>query len=153
MIVRLVLGLLITVGALAIAGRRVFFIYRMISSGQPSPGRLDGWPKRLLGQVVEVFGQARLLKWNVPGIAHFFVFWGFIILTFTILEAFGALFDADFAIPLIGKSPVLGFLEDFFGVAVLLGLIVFALIRLRSKPAAVGRDSRSEEHTSELQSR
>jgi hypothetical protein len=49
------------------------------------------------------------------------VFWGFIILTFTIIEAFGRLFDADFAIPLIGKSPVLGFLEDFFGVAVLLG--------------------------------
>ncbi|CAA9316949.1 MAG: Fe-S oxidoreductase [uncultured Friedmanniella sp.] len=142
MIVRLVLGLLITAVALAIAGRRVFFLYRMIAAGQPSPGRLDGWPKRLAGQVVEVFGQARLLKWNVPGIAHFFVFWGFIILTFTIIEAFGALFDADFHIPLIGKSPVLGFLEDFFGVAVLLGLIAFAVIRLRSKPSAVGRDSR-----------
>ena len=142
MIVRLVLGLLITVAALAVAGRRVWFLYRMIAAGQPSPGRLDGWPKRLLGQVVEVFGQARLLKWNVPGIAHFFVFWGFIILTFTILEAFGALFDADFHIPLIGRSPVLGFLEDFFGLAVLLGLLAFAVIRLRSKPAAVGRDSR-----------
>ena len=103
----------------------------MIAAGQPSPGRLDGWPKRLVGQVVEVFGQARLLKWNVPGIAHFFVFWGFLVLTFTIIEAFGALFDADFHIPLIGKSPVLGFLEDFFGVAVLLGLIAFAIIRLR----------------------
>jgi Fe-S oxidoreductase len=142
MIVRLVLGLLITVVALAIAGRRVFFLYRMIAAGQPSPGRLDDWPRRLLGQVVEVFGQARLLKWNVPGIAHFFVFWGFIILTFTIIEAFGALFDADFHIPLIGRSPVLGFLEDFFGVAVLLGLIAFAVIRLRAKPEAIGRDSR-----------
>ncbi|MDP9467071.1 MAG: Fe-S oxidoreductase, partial [Actinomycetota bacterium] len=139
---RLVLGLLITAVALAVAARRIFFLYRMIAAGQPSPGRLAGWPKRLVGQVVEVFGQARLLKWSVPGIAHFFVFWGFIILTFTIIEAFGALFDADFAIPVIGKSPVLGFLEDFFGVAVLLGLIAFAIIRLRSKPAAVGRDSR-----------
>ena len=127
MLVRLVVGLTIAVVGLAIAGRRVFFLYRMIAAGQPSPGRLDAWPKRLVGQVVEVFGQARLLKWNVPGIAHFFVFWGFIILTFTIIEAFGALFDADFHIPLIGKSPVLGFLEDFFGVAVLLGLIAFGV--------------------------
>ena len=41
MIVRLVLGLLITAVALAVAGRRVFFLYRMIAAGQPSPGRLD----------------------------------------------------------------------------------------------------------------
>ncbi len=142
MIVRLVVGLTIALVALAVAGRRVFFLYRMIASGQPSPGRLDAWPKRLLGQVVEVFGQARLLKWNVPGIAHFFVFWGFLILTFTIIEAVGALFQVDFAIPIIGKTRALGFLEDFFGVAVLLGLIVFAIIRLRSEPKTVGRDSR-----------
>ncbi|MDQ3030666.1 MAG: FeS-binding protein, partial [Actinomycetota bacterium] len=142
MLVRLVLGLSIAVVALAVAGRRVFFLYRMIASGQPSPGRLDDWPKRLVSQVVEVFGQARLLKWNVPGLAHFFVFWGFLILTFTIIEAVGALFDVDFHIPLIGKNPFFGFMEDFFGVAVLLGLLAFAVIRLRSEPKTIGRDSR-----------
>jgi Fe-S oxidoreductase len=142
MIVRLVLGLLITVVALAIAGRRVFFLYRMVASGQPAPGRLDDWPKRLLAQVIEVFGQRRLLKWSVPGLAHFFVFWGFVILFFTIVEAYGAIFDVDFHIPLIGKSPVLGFLEDFFGVAVLLGLAAFAIIRYRNAPARRQRDSR-----------
>jgi Fe-S oxidoreductase len=142
MIVRLVLGLLITVVALAIAARRVVFLGRMVASGQPSPGRLDDWPRRLLGQAVEVFGQARLLKWNVPGLAHFFVFWGFLVLFLTIVEAYGAIFDVDFHIPIIGRSPILGFLEDFFAVGVLLGLIAFSIIRLRSKPEAVGRDSR-----------
>ncbi|MCW2615485.1 MAG: ferredoxin, 4Fe-4S, partial [Frankiales bacterium] len=142
MLVRLVVGLTIAVVALAIAGRRVLFLYRMIASGQPSPGRLEAWPKRLVGQVVEVFGQARLLKWNVPGLAHFFVFWGFLILTFTIIEAVGALFDVDFHIPLIGRNPAFGFMEDFFGVAVLLGLLAFAIIRLRSEPKQIGRDSR-----------
>jgi len=142
MLVRLVAGLAIAMVALAVAGRRVAFLYRMIATGQPSPGRLDDAPRRLLGQIREVAGQSRLLKWNVPGLAHFFVFWGFLILTFTIIEAVGALFDVDFHIPLIGKSPILGFLEDFFGVAVLLGLLAFAIIRLRSKPEVVGRDSR-----------
>jgi Fe-S oxidoreductase len=142
MLVRLVGGLLITAVALAVAGRRVFFLYRMIAAGQPSPGRLTDAPKRLAGQVVEVFGQQRLLKWSVPGVAHFFVFWGFIVLFATIVEAYGAIFDVDFHIPLIGKSPVLGFLEDFFGVAVGLGIIVFAILRLRSEPKQVGRDSR-----------
>jgi Fe-S oxidoreductase len=142
LIVRLVGGLLITVVALAIAGRRVLFLTRLIRSGQASPGRLDEWPKRLLGQVTEVFGQVRLLKWNVPGIAHFFVFWGFLVLFLTIVEAYGHLFTDTFAIPLIGRSPVLGFLEDFFGVAVGLGLIAFAVIRRRNEPKRRGRDSR-----------
>ena len=61
-----------------------------------------------------MFGQRKLLKWTVPGVAHFLMFWGFIILAATILEAYGALFDRDFAIPLIGHWAVLGFLEDFF---------------------------------------
>jgi len=142
MLVRLVVGLLIMVVALAVAGRRVFFLYRMISAGQPSPGRLDNAPRRLVGQLTEVFGQKKLLKWSVPGLAHFFVFWGFIILTLTIIEAVGALFQVDFAIPLIGKSPVVGFLEDFFGVAVGLGILVFAVLRLLNNPATQRRDSR-----------
>ena len=70
----------------------------------------------------------------MPGLAHFFVFWGFLILRFTIIEAVGALFHEDFPIPLIGKSPVLGFLEDFFGVAVMLGIITFAVLRAAQQP-------------------
>ena len=44
----------------------------------------------------------------------------------TILEAYGALFDRDFAIPVIGHWALLGFLEDFFAVAVLVSLATFA---------------------------
>ncbi len=142
MLVRLVVGLTIIVVTLAVAGRRVFFLYRMVSSGQPSPGRLDNAPRRLLTQLQEVFGQTRLLKWSVPGLAHFFVFWGFVVLGLTIVEAVGALFDVDFHIPLIGKSAALGFIEDFFGVSVLLGLLTFAVIRLRNAPSKKQRDSR-----------
>ncbi len=142
MLVRLVVGLAIIVVALAVAGRRVYFLGSMISAGQPSPGRLDDAPKRLATQITEVFGQKRLLKWSVPGLAHFFVFWGFIILILTIIEAVGALFQVDFALPLIGHSPVVGFLEDFFGVAVAVGLIAFAIIRLQNAPGNKHRDSR-----------
>ena len=61
-------------------------------------------------------GRRKLLKWSVPGLAHFFTFWGFVILNLTILEAYGALLiNRDFHIPLVGKWQVLGFVEDFFG--------------------------------------
>jgi Fe-S oxidoreductase len=140
--VRLAIGLVMTVLALAIAGRRVSWLYRLLKSGQPALGRLDGIGQRAKDQLLEVFGQRKLLAWTVPGAAHFFMFWGFVILAATILEAYGALFDRDFAIPLIGHWPVLGFLEDFFAVAVLVALAVFSVIRLRDAPARRQRASR-----------
>jgi hypothetical protein len=91
----------------------------------------------------EVLGQRKLLKWSVPGVAHFAVFWGFVILGATILEGYGALFDRDFHIPLIGTQAWLGFIEDLFIVAVLCGLAVFAVLRLRQDPHREGRRSRS----------
>jgi Fe-S oxidoreductase len=142
-IVRLVLGLAITAVAFALAGRRLYMLYRVGRTAQPvEPGRLDHVGERVSALVTEVAGQRKLLKWSVPGIAHFAVFWGFLILGATIVEGFGALFDRDFHIPLIGKMTWLGFLEDFFIVAVLCGLVTFAVIRLRNNPEREGRRSR-----------
>ena len=61
--------------------------------------------------------------------AHAFTFWGFTILFLTIIEAFGALFQRDFHIPLIGHTAFIGFLEDFFAVAV-----IVSLLRVRGHP-------------------
>src|SRR3954447_13756026 len=137
----MVIGLLMTVAALAIAGRRLFWLYKLIGSGQPVD-RFDHLPKRLWIQLTEVFGQRKLLNWRGPGIAHFFTFWGFIVLGATIVEAYGALFNRDFHIPWIGKMTWLGFLEDFFTAAVLLALIYFAITRLRNAPNRLDRASR-----------
>jgi Fe-S oxidoreductase len=140
--VRIVIGMAMTLVAFAVAGRRLAWLYQLVQVGQPSPGRLDGIGERLRSQLSEVFGQRKLLAWSVPGVAHFLTFWGFIVLAATIVEAYGALFDPDFAIPLIGRSPVLGFLEDFFTVAVLAALVTFSVIRLRQDPARRQRSSR-----------
>jgi Fe-S oxidoreductase len=143
LVLRLVLGLAITVAAFAVAGRRVFALYRLGRAAQPvEPGRTTDLGTRLWAVLTEVFGQRKLLKWSLPGAAHFAVFWGFVILGATIVEGFGALFQRDFHIPLIGTQAWLGFLEDFFIVAVLAGLVGFALIRLVQSPKRAGRRSR-----------
>ena len=142
MTIRIVLGSLMTVVALAVAGRRVWWLNRLIRSGQPVEGRLDGLQGRLRNQFVEVLGQRKLLKWSVPGLAHAFTFWGFLVLGLTIIEAWGALFYRDFAIPLIGRWAVIGFLEDFFAVAVLAGIVTFAIMRVRQAPSRRKRASR-----------
>jgi hypothetical protein len=127
-----------------VAARRIVFLFRLITSGQPAPGRLapKDIPRRLLAQGVEVFGQKRLLKWSVPGAAHFITFWAFVILTLTIIEALGALFDKDFFIPIIGRWRLVGFAEDLIGTLLLISLATFAVIRRKQDPKKIERSSR-----------
>jgi Fe-S oxidoreductase len=139
---RLVIGLGLTVLTLVLAGRRVWWLYSLIHSGQPTGGRTEDLGARLRVQLVEVFGQRRLLRWTVPGLAHFFTFWGFVILITVYIEAYGVLVDENFAIPLIGHSPVLGFLQDFIALAVLVSIITFAVMRVRQAPERRQRASR-----------
>ena len=70
------------------------------------------------------------------------MFWAFLILGTVYVEAYGALFNDDFAIPVIGHWPVLGFLQDFIALMALAGIITFAIIRLRNSPERLGRQSR-----------
>jgi len=140
------LGLGMTAIALAIAGRRVLWITRLIMTGQPAPDRVEnvthGLGQAIKTQLVEVLGQKKLLKWSIPGAAHLFVFWAFLILSSVYLEAYGALFNPDFHIPLIGTWPVLGFAQDFIALMAFFGIAAFAIIRLKNSPKRLGRNSR-----------
>lgn len=142
MLLRAIVGVLLTVVILALAGKRGWFLFSLARAGKPAVGRTKDAPKRVEAEAIEVLGQKKLLKWTIPGLAHVFAFWGFLVLGLTILEAYGALFIADFAVPVIGTWPVVGFLEDLFGVLVLVGIIMFAILRLKNNPATQGRDSR-----------
>ena len=143
---RMVVGLVLTALALAIAGRRVWWLRRLAFTGQPAPERVayarDHVPGDLKAQLTEVIGQRKLLKWRAPGAAHAATFWGFIILLLTIIEAYGALFQRTFAIPGIGTWAAIGFIEDLFAVGVLAGIITFTVIRVRNNPHREGRRSR-----------
>jgi Fe-S oxidoreductase len=145
MLIRLIVGLGMTALVLVFAAKRVLWLTTLIRSGTKTSvenNRKDNLGKRITTQFEEVFGQTRLLKWSIPGIAHFFTMWGFFILASVYLEAYGLLFDPHFHIPFIGQWDGLGFLQDFFAVAVLLGIITFAIIRLRTEPKEHGRESR-----------
>lgn len=145
MISRIVLGLGISLVCFAVAGRRFFWLSKLIRSGKPADRLWQGFRRAKDGvtaEIVEVAGQRKLLKWTVPGIAHFFTMWGFTVLLTTILEAYGALFVRDFAIPFIGRSNWLAFVEDFFATAVLVSLLVFTVIRIKNAPSRKDRASR-----------
>jgi Fe-S oxidoreductase len=145
-VLRMIVGLVLTVVALTVAGRRMWWLKRLAFSGQPAPERVaavrehPGWDVE--SQATEVIGQRKLLKWTIPGAAHALTFWGFIVLILTIIEAYGDLFSRTFAIPGIGHWAAIGFIEDLFAVGVLAGIITFTVIRISSAPARRGRASR-----------
>ncbi|MFI5065035.1 MAG: 4Fe-4S dicluster domain-containing protein, partial [Streptosporangiales bacterium] len=150
MVVRIVIGLVLTAAAFALAGRRLWWLLRVGRTGQPAPERIEAvrqHPGRDAGtELTEVIGQRKLLKWTVPGLAHAFTFWGFTVLLLTIIETYGNLFDKKF--PGIDHWSFIAFIEDLFAVAVLAGIITFAVIRLRHSPEREGRASRfSGSHT------
>jgi Fe-S oxidoreductase len=104
------------------------------------------WSRKLKDQLVVVLAQRKLLQWTIPGLMHFFIFWGFVILLTTIVEAFGAVFIQGFHIPFIGKWGPLGALQDFFIVAVLAGVgTAFAIRRLAEPGRFRGSHGREAE--------
>src|SRR6188472_697456 len=133
---------------LPLAALRVLFLYRAITLGQPAPDRVKGVTGRMgtaiKRQVVEVFGQKKLLKWSVPGAAHFFVFWAFVILGTVYFEAYAVLLtrDPEWNWFVFGNWSFLGFVQDFIAVMALAGIAVFWAIRLRNQPKQLGRRSR-----------
>jgi Fe-S oxidoreductase len=145
-VLRMTVGLVLTAIALAVAGRRLWWLKRLAATGQPAPERIASarahLGRDLSTQATEVIGQRKLLKWSVSGTAHALTFWGFIVLGLTIIEAYGDLFSRKFAIIWIGHWPAIGFIEDLFSVGVLAGILTFTVIRVRDNPHREGRASR-----------
>jgi Fe-S oxidoreductase len=113
------LFLLATAGGIFLL--RAELLYRLVRLGKPVR-RLDDLPKRLEEEAVVVLGQRKLLQRLGPGLMHAFIFWGFLVLLTTIIEAFGEIFDERFAIPFIGRTGWLGLVQDVFAVLVIVGI-------------------------------
>ena len=74
-----------------------------------------------------VLGQSSVLRDPIPGLAHFFTFWGFIIIQFGLLNLILGAFNGS--LPLLGDNRVFAIVLDVFVVLVLVSLVVFAIRR------------------------
>jgi Fe-S oxidoreductase len=86
-----------------------------------------------------VFGQKRLLDDPFSGVAHFLVFWGFLIIAFGTLNFFGKGFWAGFDLPIlfgVFKTPFL-FLLDLFSFLVIIGILAFTFKRYVLRPSRI----------------
>lgn len=79
-----------------------------------------------------VLGQRGVLRDPIPGVAHFFTFWGFIIISLGTLNLWFGGFNG--AIPVLGGNPVFNAFVDTFTLLVFLAIVVFAVRRFVVRP-------------------
>ena len=81
-----------------------------------------------------------MLQWNKIGIAHWFVFVAFGALFFTLITAYGQLFDPLFALPVIGHWVVYEWASELIAWAGLISIVFLIIVRALQRRR--GRQSR-----------
>lgn len=144
-------GVLAVFGTLAL--KRGLWLYQLVKVAAPAPERSlrNAFRANLSHALTNIFGNKKLLRWSLPGIAHFWVMWAFFVLQTTLIEAAGELvFGTTFQIPLLNRIAIgnltaydlLGFAQDTLGVLSLTGIVIFASMRFAQDPRRKGRESR-----------
>src|SRR5919107_4564009 len=100
--VAIVLALAATAVGVALFTRAAVAIVGVVRLGRPLPGRRDRPGDRWRLLLTETLGHTRMLQWTGVGGAHWFVFIAFGALFFTLVTAYGQLFDPRFTLPVIG---------------------------------------------------
>jgi hypothetical protein len=88
--------------------------------------------------LAETLGHTRMLQWTKVGAAHWFVFIAFGALFFTLITAYGQLFDPRFALPIIGHWPPYEWASEIIAWAGLISILFLIMVRCCS---AVGVES------------
>jgi Fe-S oxidoreductase len=133
----------LSVVGVALFARTVGHLVRVIRLGQPDPTRGGRTGERAYAVLVESLGHARLGKWPLVGLMHWFVFVGFGALFFTLVTAYGQIVKPDFALPLIGHWVVYEWVTDAIAWLTLIGIGALVVIRQRQHPrSAAGENGR-----------
>lgn len=122
--------------ALAVAGATFAAIMmprvRLLLHAGAAP-RFDQLGERMRRTAVYAFGQKKFLRGEQPaGLMHAFIFWGFMILSLTVITLFGRAYDKSFNLPLLGPGEFLGgpytLLRELIQVTVVIA-VLYALYR------------------------
>jgi Fe-S oxidoreductase len=128
---------IIFLAALAIFGMRAGELIALLIKARRED-RTDHIEDRIGEFFLVVLGQSGVLRDPIPGIAHFFTFWGFIIIQFGLLNLMLSAFGA--VLPVVGDTHWFAMLLDAFMIFVALALILFAIRRGIVRPKQLSSD-------------
>ena len=138
----IIVSLALTIVAFALIARAISHLVAVLRLGRPVTDRGSDGRARRSAVVTEALGHTRMLKWSIPGAAHWFVFVGFFLLFATLVEAYGEIFSATFRLPVLGRVAAYGWLIEAVTLLTLGGILVLIAIRQAARPGQIGLRSR-----------
>jgi Fe-S oxidoreductase len=138
-----ILVLVAFLASLSVFGYRLYQRFEHMRLGQPTrPFTQIG--ERFKALLVFVFGQRRLFRFPKPGLGHFFIFWGFVLLFPTIALAILEGIFPDIVVPFFGTFGPLALLQDLIAVAVIVAVLYGLYLRVIAKPERYQGSHQSE---------
>src|SRR2546427_4061190 len=125
--------LAVSLAAIASFPTRARELYRILRLG-PTENRFDHIPERIRGVLSYVGLHTRMFRNVYSGTLHLFIFYGFVVLLTAIIQAFGEGIFPGFSLPPIGGTTWIAFLQDLFGILVLVGVLMALVNRLIIRP-------------------
>ncbi|MCE0487520.1 (Fe-S)-binding protein [Ornithinimicrobium sediminis] len=138
----IVVGLGVTLVAVALFVRTVAAFLARFRAGQPAPGRTGDPGPRTLTLVREVLGHNRMARKPGVAVAHWVVMVSFAVLFLTLVNAYGQLFDPRFDLWGLAHFAPLAWSFEILGWGAVIGIIVLIVVRQREHPRGQGRRSR-----------
>jgi len=118
-----IIFVIIFAGALSFFTFNIRKIIALIKSGKPED-RSYNIPARIANVLIYAFGQKKLFRDRFAGWIHFFIFWGFILFGFAVIESFIQGFYAPFSLNFLGYFyTLITFTQDLFGLLVILAIL------------------------------
>jgi Fe-S oxidoreductase len=135
---------IILLGAFGLFGLSLRRMIKLISIGKPE-NRLDHFSQRFKKMMTVAIGQSKLFREPIPGLMHAFIFWGFLVLLTSILEAIGEGLSSGFTFSFIGVLyQPLQFCQDLFAGLVIVGVFIALYRRYILRPKRLQVDKHAQ---------
>ncbi|MGL5824552.1 MAG: (Fe-S)-binding protein [Nocardioides sp.] len=131
--IALIVALGLTVVGVALFARMVGHLVSVVRAGTPAH-RTDHLGGRLRTMLTETLLHTRMRQWTRIGIAHWGIMVGFGLLFLTLVTAYGQLFDAHFALPVLGHFAPFEWATELFAWAMVIAIVPFMIYRA-TRPA------------------
>lgn len=125
--------LALIIGAGALFAVRTARLYRIMMAGAPTTRRGDEGT-RLRRFATMVLGQSKMFEKPAIGVAHFLIFWGFLLLTVSVVQIMLEGLLGGFSLPAIGRARWFIAANDVIAALVIVSLLYAAYRRLRVRP-------------------
>jgi Fe-S oxidoreductase len=133
-VVAIVLALAATAAGVALLGRTAAGFVSTVRLGQPDPTRTGDPGRRTVTLLREFLGHTRMARLPLVAVAHWFVMVSFGVLFFSLVNAYGQLFDPHWILPVLGHFIPFEWLGEVVAWASLAGILALIVVRQRQHP-------------------